>query len=223
MKLSYTKTQQDRFSSLERWAKEVIGRSVPGILNSVKKEALDIVKRLLENKICDNFKNYFEIHEHGMATRNNGHLVTLPKFKLELGKQSFKNSGAKLFNDPPLHFVVLIVLIKILENNFTRLKLAPDFFHIYSHIFTKIQIQIQKKKKGMNFKSLFQRSSIYYLSNKKSSSIIPTSVLEMWSGIEVRTAFSSHFRRNCGPDFRQNADNSAYIFDFKSTFQRPSN
>ena len=29
-KLSFTKTQQDRFSSLERRAKEVIGRSVPG-------------------------------------------------------------------------------------------------------------------------------------------------------------------------------------------------
>ena len=95
VKLSYTKTQQDRFSSLERRAKEVIGRSVPGILNSVKKEALGIVKRSLENKICD---NYLEIHEHGMVTRNNGHLITL-----ELGKQSFKYSGDKLFNDLPLH------------------------------------------------------------------------------------------------------------------------
>ena len=115
VKLSYTKTQQDRFSSLERRAKEVIGRSVPRILKSVKKEALgSLLKRSLEEKkFVITFKNYFEIYEHDMATRNNGHLITLPKFKLELGKQSFNCSGALLVI---LCYIAWYILICFTEN-----------------------------------------------------------------------------------------------------------
>jgi hypothetical protein len=102
VKLSFTKTQENRFKSLERRAKQIIGRAVPGILNSIKKEALILVKRSLENATCSNFEGYFKIHQHTKSTRNHGHLVALPKVKLELGKQSFKYSGAKLFNDLPL-------------------------------------------------------------------------------------------------------------------------
>eukprot|EP00794_Sanderia_malayensis_P009394 gene9394-10381_t len=102
VKLAYTKTQESRFSSLERRAKQIIGRSVPSILNSIKKEALLIVKRSLENEVCTNFEDYFQIREHQVVTRNKGHLLALPKVKLELGKQSFKYSGAKIFNELPL-------------------------------------------------------------------------------------------------------------------------
>jgi hypothetical protein len=102
VKLTYTKTQENRFVSLERRAKQVIGTSVPSVLSSIRKEALLIVKRSLENEVCTNFEGYFQIHQHHMATRNNGYLLVLPKMKLELGKQSFKYSGAKLFNDLPL-------------------------------------------------------------------------------------------------------------------------
>ena len=102
VKLTYTKTQQNKFGYLERRAREIIGQPVPKIINVIKKEAIMIVKRSLEKKICKNFENYFEIKSHGIATRNNGYLITLPKFKLELGKQSFKYAGAKLFNDLPL-------------------------------------------------------------------------------------------------------------------------
>ena len=102
VKLTYTNTQQKRFLSLEHRAKTIVGCSIPGILNSIKKEALHIVKKSLDKNICTSFENYFKVHEHGLGTRNNGHLLVLPKFKLELGKQSFLYSGAKLFNDLPL-------------------------------------------------------------------------------------------------------------------------
>eukprot|EP00794_Sanderia_malayensis_P010378 gene10378-11460_t len=108
VKLAYTKTQESRFSSLERRAKQIIMRSVPSILNSIKKEALLIVKRSLENKVCTNFEDYFQIREHQMVTRNKGHLLVLPKVKLELGKQSFKYSGAKIFSELPLSFDKLL-------------------------------------------------------------------------------------------------------------------
>eukprot|EP00794_Sanderia_malayensis_P013553 gene13553-14953_t len=84
VKLAYTKTQESRFSSLERRAKQIIGRSVPSILNSIKKEALLIVKRALENEVCTNFEDYFQIREHQMVTRNKGHLLVLPKSSLNL-------------------------------------------------------------------------------------------------------------------------------------------
>ena len=63
-------------------------------------------------------------------------------------------------------------------NKMTRPKLAPDFFHIIFHIFHiffHIFTKIQKKKsyKSTNFKTVFQRPSNYYLSNKK----IPRSYL----------------------------------------------
>ena len=61
-----------------------------------------IVKRNLEATTCRNLEGYFKIQQHDKLTRNKGYLVCLPKFKLELGKQSFKYSGAKLFNDLPL-------------------------------------------------------------------------------------------------------------------------
>ncbi len=37
-----------------------------------------------------------------MVTRGKGYLPVLPKVKLELGRQSFNYSGAKMFNQLPL-------------------------------------------------------------------------------------------------------------------------
>ena len=102
VKLSYTRTQENKFKSLERRAKLIIGRAVPSILNSIKKEALVLVKKSLENATCSNFVGYFKIQQHSKSTRNHGYLIELPKVKLEIGKQSFKYSAAKLFNDLPL-------------------------------------------------------------------------------------------------------------------------
>lgn len=102
VKLSYTNTQNKRINSFERRASEIIGRAVPSIINSIKKEALVFVKKSLENVTCNNFSGYFKIRQHTKSTRNQGYFVELPKVKLEIGKQSFKYCGAKLYNDLPL-------------------------------------------------------------------------------------------------------------------------
>lgn len=102
LKLNYTNTQLERFKSLEKRAKQIIGKSVPSILNCINKEALMIVKRTLENVTCQNLEGYFKLNNHEKTTRNNGYLVQLPKFKLKIGQESFCYSGAKLFNSLPL-------------------------------------------------------------------------------------------------------------------------
>ena len=102
VKLYYTSTQQKQVKSLERRAKRIIGKTFPSIVNSIRKEALGLVAKSLNDDSCSNFNGYFKVKRHLKATRNNGYLVELPKTRLELGKRSFKYSGAKIFNELPL-------------------------------------------------------------------------------------------------------------------------
>ena len=47
------------------------------------------------------FNDYFTLTQS--STRNSQLLLLLPRFKLEVGKNSFKFMGAKIFNDLPLN------------------------------------------------------------------------------------------------------------------------
>ena len=46
-------------------------------------------------------KEYFQVNKHSLGTRNQNCLLKLPKLGLELGRQTFAYSGAKLCNDLP--------------------------------------------------------------------------------------------------------------------------
>ena len=51
---------------------------------------------------CELFHDYYSIHHTNINTRNNGHLIIVPKVKLEYGRRSLKYMGAKLFNELPI-------------------------------------------------------------------------------------------------------------------------
>ena len=55
-----------------------------------KRRIATYVHQCLTNNICKNFKNYFEVIESKINTRNNGTLMRLPKVKLGVTRFSFK-------------------------------------------------------------------------------------------------------------------------------------
>jgi len=102
--LKLTTTQRNKLRSLDNRAKRVVGGNVSicQMESRMKKKACLVVKQCLVSDMCNNFKNYFELNEHSMRTRNCCKLLKLPKVRLEFGKKSFKFMGSKLFNNLPL-------------------------------------------------------------------------------------------------------------------------
>ena len=56
-------------------------------------------------EICDNFAEYLMSHEKG--TRNNTISLNLPSVRSEFLKRSVYFSGAKLYNELPVHILQL--------------------------------------------------------------------------------------------------------------------
>ena len=102
VKLSFTNTQKQKFTSLENRACRIIKKTVPSVSATINREACCLVRKCMNNIVCSNFDNYFVINEHSKKTRNSGYLLKVPKMKLELGKSTFKYAGTKLYNDLPL-------------------------------------------------------------------------------------------------------------------------
>ena len=65
----------------------------------MKKIVCSLVRKCIYGDVCDNFKEYFAINNHSMRTRNQKHLLKLPKVRLEFARNSFYYTGAKLYND----------------------------------------------------------------------------------------------------------------------------
>ena len=102
VKLTFTATHQQQFESLESRARRITGKSVPSILNLIRAEALNLIKKSIDGTSCSNLNGYFKLRTHA-KTRNIGFLIETSRMKLETGKQSFKYSGAMLFNDLPIN------------------------------------------------------------------------------------------------------------------------
>lgn len=108
LKIILTQSQESALSSIEARATRLIygantTKRVPSIVKLLKEKACLAVRKCLDNETCSPFKNYFEINHHGQSTRNQNNLLKLPKLKLEIGRQTFHYSGAKLYNSLPLH------------------------------------------------------------------------------------------------------------------------
>jgi hypothetical protein len=88
LKLQFTKTQSDRFQSIERRAENIIAPDehgqMPSIIKILHKQSCSIVRKCLDNRMCTNFDNYFETKTGGINTRNNNLFLKLPKVKLDL-------------------------------------------------------------------------------------------------------------------------------------------
>ena len=104
---TYTKSQLDKFSSLERRANAIINdiSALPSINNQLKRECLIMVKKCVNNEFnCDVFNNYFSLINHEKNTRNNLFSIKLPRVKLEVTRRGFFFSGGSMYNNLPLAF-----------------------------------------------------------------------------------------------------------------------
>ena len=67
-----------------------------------KRSACEFVRRCIDNNICSNFHQYFQVISHSISTRNNNSSIRLPAFKTEYGRQSTSFLAGKIFNDLPI-------------------------------------------------------------------------------------------------------------------------
>ena len=89
--LKLTIIRSDKLLSLERRASRIIGKKVKNIKCIIKKGVINMVYEvLMDDNVCENFKDYFAINYHAKNTRNRNKLLKLPHVKLEFAKRSFK-------------------------------------------------------------------------------------------------------------------------------------
>ena len=104
IKTVFTDSQLVQLESFENRAKTVIGiPPIRSMKETVESQICSMVERCLKKEIGhESFDNYCQMINHLKETKNNNMLIKLPKIKLEVAKQSFYFSGAKLFNGLPL-------------------------------------------------------------------------------------------------------------------------
>ena len=55
-----------------------------------------LVRKCVQKKTCENFKDYFKIHPHDQVTRNNNYLLQIPKTKLKYANKVFFSMSVTL-------------------------------------------------------------------------------------------------------------------------------
>jgi hypothetical protein len=123
--LKLTATQSKKLQSLQHRASTIISNNkteAESPINFMKKHACMTVKKCLDNELCINYHDYFEInHQTTVRTRNQGFLLKIRKIKLESTKKAFYFGGAKIFNELPLYIRR--------ENNFNNFKKKISSFY----------------------------------------------------------------------------------------------
>ena len=73
IKLQFTKTELTRLTLIENRAHRIIENNelgnnvtIPTTVNVIKKNACVIVRNILFNKVCENFRNYFKWNNHSI-------------------------------------------------------------------------------------------------------------------------------------------------------------
>jgi hypothetical protein len=107
IKLNLSKIQEDHLLSIESRAFKIIhgnrhSKKVPSVYCLIKHRACVAVRKHLDGDTCDPFQSYFIINQHRHHTRNQDSLLKLQRINLELGRETFYYSGAKLYNNLPL-------------------------------------------------------------------------------------------------------------------------
>ena len=101
--LNFNDTQRKKFTSLHKRAQIVTGNNnINKIHDVVMRNACNIVRKCVENRLCEIFNGYFEKIEHSVRTRNSDCLLKLPKVKLDVAKNGFYFMGAKVYNSLPI-------------------------------------------------------------------------------------------------------------------------
>ena len=108
LQLKITQTQLNRLTSLHDWTLLVVfdgagaGQDRPSVVAGNKIRACKLVRKCLDNDICDILKNYFTLQQHERETRNNKLILKLPSIKSEYAHKSFYFMSAKVYDDLPL-------------------------------------------------------------------------------------------------------------------------
>ena len=104
LRIPCTKTQNNKLRSLHNRALSIIRtNSVPSIVGLINRDICLLVRKCLTNELkSPTFNNYFKKQHHERKTRNNNHMVKLPRVKLEVARQSFYFAGGNLYNSLPL-------------------------------------------------------------------------------------------------------------------------
>ena len=103
-----TSTQAKRLTSFhDRCLKIVNGNSknpiaIQPVANAKGIRTCKLMRKCLENDICKNFQEYFELQQYKTQTRNSECLIRLPGIKTEYARKSYHFMGAKLYNELPI-------------------------------------------------------------------------------------------------------------------------
>ena len=100
--LNLTRTQNDKLSSLDRRASQILGIKTCSLKNKIDGHAVHLVWKSIKGQVCPSFENYFTLLEHARTTRNNGKLMRIPKVRLEFARSGFFFMGARIFNSLPM-------------------------------------------------------------------------------------------------------------------------
>ena len=95
--------QLKELSSFTRRAQRIISdnKSLFNIQNDIMIQSSLFVRKCIDGNVCDNFKNYFDVTNHKIETRNNKNSIRLPKVKLSSAQKGFYYTGAKIYNKLP--------------------------------------------------------------------------------------------------------------------------
>ena len=108
LQLKLTSTQAKRLWSFQdRCLKIINGNSknptaIQSVANGKSIRACKLVRKCLNNDICENFQGYFELQQHKTRTINSECLIRLPGIKTEYSRKSFHFMGTKLYNELPI-------------------------------------------------------------------------------------------------------------------------
>ena len=108
LQLKLTSTQAKRLSSFhDRCLKIINGNTknptaIQSVINAKSSRACKLVRKCLDNDICETFQGYFELQKHKTQTRNNECLIRLPGIKIEYARKSFHFMGARTYNELPI-------------------------------------------------------------------------------------------------------------------------
>ena len=77
--LNLTNSQMSKLSSLDNRIAKITGKKQTPIESEMKKHSVILVKKCLNNEVCENFVTFFTIRNHEVNTRNNGFLLQVPR------------------------------------------------------------------------------------------------------------------------------------------------
>ena len=82
-------------------AEKIIRKKKTSFKNKIFKHSVILVRKCVQKKICENFKNYFKSQSHDRGPRNNNCLLQIPKKKAEIFKNGYFSISVTFYKKLP--------------------------------------------------------------------------------------------------------------------------